>query len=473
MKSLTLGLRTRLALLSALVMTVAVLFLVSLVISLFSAGLRQGTDQLLRTDSEAIHGLLLLRDDGMVELFTLAPEGIGQDEFTRHIRFQVRDVDGRVLLSSLNFAGRTLPTPDVIPVSEGGRVVRDIEFDGERLRLRESVQQLANGTHRQPVVVQTVRSIAPFVNQERRLMELLLWALPLPIFLVALGSWVTVTRSLRPINRMIATVRAMGGDDLHRRLPVKLHDEIGRLAVTFNLLLDRVEKSFRSLQRFTADASHELRSPLTALRTQAEVSLSQARSASDSRDVIASMLEELARMEHMVDTLLQLTRADAGMLRPQLQRIDAAQLVADWIERYSALAEEKRVRIATDFPPELFATVDPAIVDRVVANLLANALEFAPSGGEVSLVLKSDGDDVVLKICDSGPGIPPHERERVFERFVRLETGRSRARGAGLGLSIVKWAVDLHHGCVRVGDNAPTGACFEVRLPRAPAASPS
>lgn len=463
LKTAVFGLRARLALLSALVITAAVLLLVSLVISLFSAGLREGTDQLLYEDAESLYGLLLLRDDGAVELFTLGTTELGEDELTKSIRFQVKDTDGHVLLSSPALAGVTLPAPRAEPSAP---YLADTVLNNERLRIRETVRDLVNGERSRRIVIQVLRSIQPFVQQERRLQALLLWLLPLPIVLVALGSWLVATRSLRPIRRMVTTVQEMGGHDIGRRLPVKLHDEVGQLAITFNHLLDRLEQNFRSLERFTADASHELRSPLTALRTQAEVALSQPRSAGEYREAIGGMLEELLRIERMLDTLLQLARGDAGIVSPAYQQLDLTRVLADWVERYSALADDKGLSLTLAEGAPVAVEADPALLDRAVANLLDNAIQYTPRGGAVTLSATHTATDTQFRLCDTGPGIPATERERVFQRFVRLDTARPRAQGAGLGLAIVEWAVELHGGRIDIESNAPRGVCFVVHFPR-------
>lgn len=453
-----LGLRARMALFSTLMMTAAVLILATVVTTVFSAGLRHGTDELLAQDMETLRSLLMLNDVGRVELFSLAPEELANDELTKNIRFVVRDPTGAVLLVSPALTGVTLPLRKAVNQSP-----YDAQLHNERVRLKQATLTLTEGALSRTVVVQTVRSIQPFIAQEERLRWLLWGLLPVPIVLVALGSWLVATASLRPVNQMVTTVRDMSAHALDRRLPTGLNDEVGRLAATFNLLLERLERSFQSLTRFTADASHELRSPLTALRTQGEIALGRVRTPAEYQQVVGSMLEEIGRLEQMVDRLLKLARGDAGLVSLAPRELHLKRYLAEWIERYSALAEEKRVSFELQGPAETIAA-DPAILDHAIANLLDNAIRHSPAGGRIVIETWATPQTVAIAICDQGPGIPHAERERVFDRFVRLDTART-GTGAGLGLAMVKWACALHQGHVAIEDTAH-GHCLIVTLPR-------
>lgn len=453
-----LGLRARIALFSTLMMAAAVLVLATLVATVFSAGLRHGTDELLAQDVETLRSLLLLNDAGRVELFSLTPENIVNDELTKNIRFVVRDTAGAVLLASPALTGIALPLKQGANQSP-----YDVQLYNERVRLKQVTLALTEGALSRTVVVQAVRSIQPFIAQEQRLRWLLWGLLPIPIVLVGLGSWFVATASLRPVNRMVTAVRDMSAHALDRRLPTGLNDEVGRLAATFNLLLERLERSFQSLTRFTADASHELRSPLTALRTQGEIALARVRTPMEYQQVLGGMLEEIGRLEKMIDRLLKLARGDAGLVSLAPRKLHLKRYLAEWVERYSALAEEKHLTFDLQGPAETI-NADPAIIDHAIANLLDNAIRHSPAGGRIVIETRATPQTVKIAICDQGPGIPHAERERVFDRFVRLDVART-GTGAGLGLAMVKWACALHQGQVAVED-AAHGHCLIVTLPR-------
>lgn len=453
-----LGLRARIALFSTLMMAAAVLVLATLVATVFSAGLRHGTDELLAQDVETLRSLLLLNDAGRVELFSLTPENIVNDELTKNIRFVVRDTAGAVLLASPALTGIALPLKQGANQSP-----YDVQLYNERVRLKQVTLALTEGALSRTVVVQAVRSIQPFIAQEQRLRWLLWGLLPIPIVLVGLGSWFVATASLRPVNRMVTAVRDMSAHALDRRLPTGLNDEVGRLAATFNLLLERLERSFQSLTRFTADASHELRSPLTALRTQGEIALARVRTPMEYQQVLGGMLEEIGRLEQMIDRLLKLARGDAGLVSLAPRKLHLKRYLAEWVERYSALAEEKHLTFDLQGPAETI-NADPAIIDHAIANLLDNAIRHSPAGGRIVIETRATPQTVKIAICDQGPGIPHAERERVFDRFVRLDVART-GTGAGLGLAMVKWACALHQGQVAVED-AAHGHCLIVTLPR-------
>ncbi|MFD1713959.1 sensor histidine kinase [Amnibacterium flavum] len=293
--------------------------------------------------------------------------------------------------------------------------------------------------------------------------RLLLVTVPLLIVLLAVATWIVVGRALRPVERMRREVDAVGGTTLHRRVDDHgARDEIGRLATTMNSMLDRLEASQRSQRRFVSDASHELKSPLASLRQYAEVAQAHPDRIS-SQELTDAILDEGARLERLVQGMLVLARADETTLGPTGRAVDLDDIV---------LAEARRIRDLTSIAVGT-ADVAPARVGgdegtlgQVVRNLVDNAARHARSRIELTLT-----DGVLLAVDDDGDGIPPEERERIFERFVRLDDARSRdAGGSGLGLAIVREIVAAHGGSVAVSTGRLGGARFEVRLP-APAQS--
>jgi signal transduction histidine kinase len=213
-----------------------------------------------------------------------------------------------------------------------------------------------------------------------------------------------------------------------------------------------------------ADASHELRTPISIMRTAADVTLSQpTRDEGEYREALAAVAQQASRLTRLVDDMLVLARADGGGYPMVIGSVDLAALVNECVRELAARAEEKAITVATSLEP---ATVkgDEALLRRMFSNLLGNALMYTPRGGAVQVSLVRDGDGVVLRVADTGPGIPPEDRERVFERFVRLDPARG-AGGAGLGLAIARWVAEAHGGGVRIVSSGSGGSTFAANLP--------
>jgi len=255
---------------------------------------------------------------------------------------------------------------------------------------------------------------------------------------------------------------------LSERLPVENpHDELGYLARVFNDTLARLGRSFEQLRRFTADASHELRTPLTTIRTVGEVGLRKAGDAEHYRDTIGSMLEEVDRLTRLVESLLTLTRAESG--RTQLTRkvVDLGGLASTVADSLRVLAEEKAQSLSVDAAAHVEATCDPAVLRQGLINLLDNAIKYTPDKGAIRVrVAKTALGEPAIEVKDTGPGIPAVHRERIFDRFYRVDTGRARdAGGLGLGLAITRWAVEAHGGRIELESEEGKGSLFRIVLP--------
>jgi len=244
------------------------------------------------------------------------------------------------------------------------------------------------------------------------------------------------------------------------------------MARVLNGLLVRLGESFEKLQHFTSDVSHELRTPLAAIRSVGEVGLQEDHSTEKYRDIIGSMLEEVARLTAMIDTLLTIAHADSGVVELHRTVFPLNDLVQESVAVVGVLAEDKKQTILVDGQSQLSVSADRNFLRMAVINLLDNAVKYSPAGSTVRLRL-SDGDAisdlaqfVELAIEDEGPGIPEDKAARVFDRFYRVDEGRTRdAGGAGLGLAIAKWAVETHGGTIDLKSRLPNGSVFYIRLP--------
>ena len=298
----------------------------------------------------------------------------------------------------------------------------------------------------------------------------LVLGLPLVVLLAGVGGYILARRALIPIDHLASETRRITAERLHERLTVPNEtDEIGRLTQVINDTFARLESSFDQLRRFTADASHELRTPLAVVRGIGEAAVAERRSPGEYEEAIGSMLEEVDRMTNLVDTLLRLSHADAGTIRLSRQPVDLGQLARDVAASLALLAEERNQKLMIDTAPRVFVPVDRLVLREAVTNVLDNAIKYGPAGSTVALHVGRVGDQALLAIGDEGPGIPREYRERIFHRFFRVDEARSRDRGgAGLGLAIAKWAVDMHGGQITVEQRPGGGSEFRILLPLAP-----
>lgn len=292
-----------------------------------------------------------------------------------------------------------------------------------------------------------------------------------PVFLViaAFAGYIMAQQALAPIDRMVVQAKRIGAENLKDRLPVvNPNDELGNLAVVTNELLDRIQLSFERLQRFTADASHELRTPLTVMRSVGEVGLQDGQPPEHYREVIGSMLEENARLTHLVDCLLLLSKADSGRMEIQKERINVLQFIHESVELVSILAEEKRQRISVEGMEDIYVNVDKIIFRQALLNLIDNAIKYTQTEGIITLRNYIDETkSAIIEIADNGPGISQEHQAKIFDRFYRIDKDRSRETGGtGLGLAIVQWAVRIHQGAISVVSSA-SGSTFRIKIPQA------
>lgn len=296
------------------------------------------------------------------------------------------------------------------------------------------------------------------------------WMILLGLLLAGTGGYFLARKSLAPVVAMGAQARQIGATNLHDRLPVlNANDELGQLATIFNDLLDRLDQSFDRQRRFMADASHELRTPLAILRGEAEVAMSQpGRTAQDYLESLGILHEETSRLIKIVEDLFTLTRADSGQYPLSPRDVYLEEVVADCAHSARTLAREKNIELSVDASSECLVHGDPALLRRMILNLLDNAIKYTAEGGRVEIACHANNPAFEVHITDTGPGIPPELHSRIFERFFRADPARSRSGregGAGLGLSIALWIAQAHHGRLELVRSDATGSHFAVYLP--------
>ena len=263
----------------------------------------------------------------------------------------------------------------------------------------------------------------------------------------------------------IRAARRLDPENLSERLPqTGAGDELDELAGTINGLLDRLAAYHAQIIRFTADASHELRSPLGAMRAAIEIALQKPRGAEEYRNVLASLGEQCERLTALVNGLLLLARADAGEVLIRREAVDLAALACEVGEMFDPLAEEKGIQLVTDTSGPVTVTGDPSRLRQLVTNLLDNAIRFTEPGGSVTLRVDRIADRAMLRVKDTGIGIPAVHLPHIFERFYQADAARS-SGGCGLGLSICRWIVKAHGGTIEGDSEEANGTEFTVRLP--------
>jgi signal transduction histidine kinase len=300
---------------------------------------------------------------------------------------------------------------------------------------------------------------------------------------ILLGSiglgYVLADTSLRPLEGMVDELEAItDGRSLHRRLAVPAKaDELARLANTMNRMLARLEESFVSLRRFTADASHELKTPLMVIRAGVERALTHTGTPPEALSTLDELLGEINRVTEMVDNLLTLARADEGRATLAVEPCDLRELIGEAAETAGILGERPGIAVRTEVPdhPVLLA-VDQSRIRQLLLNLVTNAIKYTPPGGKVSLGLVDQRDAVAFVVGDNGIGIAATDLPHIFDRFYRADLARSRTGdrpGAGLGLSITKWIAEAHGGTIGVQSRAGRGTVFTVTLPRRGESAPN
>jgi two-component system OmpR family sensor kinase len=286
---------------------------------------------------------------------------------------------------------------------------------------------------------------------------------------IGLTGAMLARRALRPIDEMVTQARRIGEENLVERLPHPgPRDEIGRLVETLNDMLDRLERSFEVQRRFTADASHELRSPLSRLRAELEVTLRRPRPPGEYEETLRSCLDEVQRVQGLIEELLGLARIDARQEPEPATPIAVSEIVEAAVAAVRPEAERRGVTVAVERLPELLVNAAPGAAKVALANILDNAVKFSPTGGQVRIVVTAGREEAVIAVSDTGPGVSPQEVARLFERFYRGKASRSMdVPGFGLGLAISRALVERQGGRISVEARTEKGATFAVHLSRA------
>jgi len=400
------------------------------------------------------------------------PPGGGPPSFTRLDKFvQVVDLDGHIVARSSTLGTANLPRPPwlLARLRRGETVFTTLTDFGEE-PVRMVALPVTAGQARYAVQVAMSLDDAYAVLRAGRWLFLSMSVVILAG--IGLTSALLARRALRPIDQVVRQARRIGEANLADRLPHPgTRDEIGRLVETLNEMLRRLERSFEVQRQFTADASHELRSPLSRLRAELEVTLRRPRASSDYEETLRSCLEEVERVQGLIEELLELARIDSRQEPEASEPIAVDAIVAAAVAAVRSKAEHRGVLLAVEPSPDLLVNAAPVAAQVALANVLDNAVKFSPAGGQVSVGIATDGEDAIITVSDTGPGVEPQEVPRLFQRFYRGHASRGTdVPGVGLGLAIAQTLVERQRGHIAVeSGGAAKGATFTVRLPLADA----
>ncbi len=357
------------------------------------------------------------------------------------------------------FARRSVPL--LASVAEGRRA-----SDHDRVDVGADGPYLVRAMRVPGGFVQVGISSARFAGSAGHIRDVFLLALPIVVALTAVMGWWLARGSLRPIREITEKARAIGTSNLQERLPTTSSgDELDRLSETLNEMIGRIEAGVASLRRFSADAAHQLRTPLAALRAQIEITLEKERPAGEYRGVLEELGMQVEHLAESVNAMLRLAQSEAGLPPDRRRVVDLPELLETVAEFFQPVASEREVALEVRGPREVRVQGDASWLHQLFANLVHNALKYTPRLGQVEIEIDADGEHAWVRVSDTGPGIPPEEMEHIFERFHRAD-GREAEPGSGLGLTIAREIARAHRGEIQAASTPGQGATFTVRLPR-------
>jgi len=370
---------------------------------------------------------------------------------------QIRDRNGDILYKSYSLGKEDIIFED-IPFNTT-KLVTIYDAQGQPLRLAVTQNAFAK--------IYVAYPEAEIGEVLGNLFSIFIILVPVAIILSVLGGWFLANKSLKPVDKITKTARDITAQNLDQRIvTVDVDDEIGRLILTFNDMIGRLQSSFDQTKQFSIDASHELRTPLTVMRGELELALRSKQSNEAYRQILSSTLDESLRMSSIIENLLLLAKGDIGKSAFRFEEVALAPIIKELHEDGEMLAERKHIRVTLEKVQELSVSGDTIRLRQLVLNLLDNAIKYTPEYGTVALSLVRENGSAKITVQDNGIGIPPEDQPKIFDRFYRVDKGRSREMGGtGLGLSIAQWITEIHGGTIFVQSEVNKGSRFSVLLP--------
>ncbi|MEQ1761453.1 MAG: HAMP domain-containing sensor histidine kinase [Vicinamibacterales bacterium] len=393
-----------------------------------------------------------------------------RDEFREHSvlgpggdLFQVCNQNGEWLYRSLPLENNRVPirTPDQL-----GDASLQENLTVQNIPVRFASRRIV--VRGEPYTVQVATPMHEFYEALEQFSTILLFSVPLLLLVASAGGYWISTRALRPVEEIRSTAKSISIRNLSERLTVpNSGDELQRLSETLNEMLARLSDSVQRMSQFTADASHELRAPVSLIRTTAELAIQQGRTNTEFTEDMKQVLTEAERTSHLIDSLLLLARADSSEDGLQKELTDWSLIVREAVTQVAGAAKEKKIQIDLHTPQTPVAVYgDAEALRRLAFILLDNSIKYSPESSAVTVAISNEHGQAICRVSDSGIGISAADQEHIFGRFWRADKVRSRGLGgAGLGLSIAKWIVDRHEGTLEVSSELGKGSNFEIRIP--------
>lgn len=384
---------------------------------------------------------------------------------------QVADKDNQIVWKSENLRQDSLPLvfDARITLNNVGvnlPIVKKTDYiligsGGERLRVATRLSKFAQVSVAYPEeeIQQTLRELFSAYTI----------AFPVAIFISMFGGWLLARFSLKPVDKIINAAHDITAHNLSRRLPMpSSNDEIGRLTSTLNEMIERLQDSFEQIRQFTSDVSHELRTPLAILMGEMELALRSPKQNVQYKETIMSALEEVTRLSKVVQSLLEISRAETGQVKIDFLPLNLSDTIRDIAEDMQILAEEKGIKLESIIEDNIIIMADYVRIHQTLINVIDNSIKYNRPNGSVLVRMQADTNYAVIRVSDTGVGIPEDSLEHIFDRFFRVDKARSRdVDGTGLGLAIVKWIVESHHGSIDVESQLGKGTMFTIKFPLA------
>ncbi|MCA9511679.1 MAG: ATP-binding protein [Myxococcota bacterium] len=373
--------------------------------------------------------------------------------------FRVLDPDGAIVVERGSLENSPIPLPSVLPKAGDPEVVEEVDT-GETFPFYTLVVRAPAGGW-----VQVAVDTKLFARSAREIRNLFVVSLPIVALLTGAIGVALARSSLRPIARIIAGVEEVSATQLTRHVVrTGTGDELDRLASAFNAMTDRIRAGVDRMRRFSADAAHELRTPVTLMRNRIEAAADAPRDAERDQALLERTLEDIDHLSSTIRAMLRLAHSEAGVEFERLRRVSLRELAEGVVEFFEPLALDAEVSLALAAPDDVVVVGDPTWLHQLFANLVDNAIKFTPAGGSVVVSIAQQGAQAVADVSDTGIGIPAHERERVFEAFRRVDGSASRT-GSGLGLPLAREIARAHGGEIELESEVGRGSVLRVRLP--------
>lgn len=370
--------------------------------------------------------------------------------------YLIMDEGGNTLVSSEKQPSLLLKAP-----WEDGRF-RETSLDRRHYMLLDSMQVSAGGFR---LRIRIMASMQDIDDTLRTISYICLASAPLLLALAVVVGLLISKKSLMPIRHIISSAGVIAGGDLSERIPnMAGRDEVGELIETINNMLSSVESSFLREKRFTSDASHELRTPVSIIMAYAESLLADNKLSAEDEQAVMTILAESRRMQHIIAQLLAITRGQEGRYPVFMEEFPLGDIIEHIGEQFSDQMQEKNMTFEKDIPGGMAVKGDLSLISQMLLNLVENAIKYGKQGGFIRITAAAAANKVCIRVSDNGCGIPPKSLPHIFERFYRVDPARDRS-GTGLGLSIVQWIVQVHRGDIHVESQVGQGTIFTIQIP--------